>query len=55
MCIFDFGVNSPFSPHTQYEANHGAEVASPTAEVEEGEARLEIQSLHHLRVDTWSR
>ncbi len=40
---------------TQYEANHGAEVASPTAKVEEGEARVEIQSLHHLRVYTWSR
>lgn len=40
---------------TQYEANHGAEVASPTAKIEEGKARVEIQSLHHLRVDTWSR
>lgn len=40
---------------TQYEADHGAEVASPTAKVEEGETRVEIQSLHHLRVDTRSR
>lgn len=42
-------------PLTQYEADHGAEVAGPTAKVEEGEARVEIQSLHHLRVDTRSR
>lgn len=29
-------VNIPYYLHTQYEANHGAEVASPAAKVEEG-------------------
>ena len=42
-------------PPTQYEAHHGTEVAGATAQVEKGEARVQIQSLHHLRVDTWSR
>lgn len=44
-----------FSQRTQYKADHGAEVASPTAKVEEGEAGVEIQSLHHLRVDARRR
>lgn len=42
-------------PHTQYEADHGAEVPGATAQVEEGESGAEVQSLHHLRVDTGSR
>lgn len=41
--------------HTQYEANHGAEVASPAAKVEEGQAGVKIQCLHHFRVNTRSR
>lgn len=41
--------------HTQDESHHGAEVAGPTTEVEEGKAGLQIQSLHHLRVDARSR
>lgn len=40
---------------TQNEPDHSAEVACPTAKVEEGESRVKIQSLHHLRIDTWSR
>ena len=40
---------------TQYEAHHGAQVASAAAQVEEGQARLQVQGLHHLRVDTGRR
>lgn len=40
---------------TQYEAHHGAEIPSSAAQVEKGESRMEVQSLHHLRVNTGSR
>ena len=36
---------------TEDEPHHGAEVAGAAAQVQEGEARLQVQGLHHLRVD----
>lgn len=40
---------------TQNEPDHGAEVAGPAAQVEEGEAGMQLQSLHHLGVDARRR
>ena len=40
---------------TEDEPHHGAEVASATAQVQEWETRLQVQGLHHLRVDARSR
>lgn len=39
---------------TEDEPHHGAEVAGAAAQVQEGKARLQVQGLHHLRVDARS-